>query len=83
MALRGVPPQILVGAYLSLHKGTLYDAYAVCGRLWPLIGILLAISLAGFDACSNRTSFHAADISSIMPPLEFKLTGEGNKPVTE
>jgi putative membrane protein len=36
VALAVVLPQILIGAYLSLHKGTLYDVYAVCGRLWPL-----------------------------------------------
>jgi len=44
---------------------------------------MLAISLAALCACSNPTSFHSTDVSSVMPPLEFKLTGEANKPVTE
>lgn len=29
-------PQIVIGAYLSLHDGIVYDVYAVCGRLWPI-----------------------------------------------
>jgi protein SCO1 len=50
--------------------------------LWP--GVVLAISLAGIGGCSSGTSaFHAMDVSTIMPPLEFKLVGEANKPVTE
>ena len=36
VVLAVVLPQILIGAYLSLHKGTIYDVYAVCGRLWPV-----------------------------------------------
>lgn len=36
IVLAVVLPQILLGAYLSLHKHTIYDVYAVCGRLWPL-----------------------------------------------
>jgi protein SCO1 len=48
------------------------------------LGLVLAISLAGISGCSRGTSaFHAMDVSTIMPPLEFKLTGEANKPVTE
>ena len=31
-----IPPQILIGAYLCLHHGIVYDVYAVCGRLWPI-----------------------------------------------
>lgn len=31
-----IVPQILIGAYLSLHTQVIYDVYAVCGRLWPL-----------------------------------------------
>jgi putative membrane protein len=29
-------PQLLLGAYLSLHNRILYDVYSVCGRLWPI-----------------------------------------------
>jgi putative membrane protein len=29
-------PQILLGAYLTLHSTPLYDIYAVCGRAWDL-----------------------------------------------
>lgn len=36
IVLSVVLPQILLGAYLSLHRHTIYDVYAVCGRLWPL-----------------------------------------------
>jgi protein SCO1 len=52
-------------------------------RCATCLGLLLAISLAGLDACSHPTSFHATNVSSIMPPLEFKLTGEANQLVTE
>ena len=52
-------------------------------RAAVLLGPMLAISLTALWACSNPTAFHATDVSSIMPPLEFKLTGEANKPVTE
>ncbi|MDY6827932.1 MAG: cytochrome c oxidase assembly protein [Pseudomonadota bacterium] len=31
-----VIPQILIGAYLGFSQESLYDVYAVCGRLWPL-----------------------------------------------
>ncbi len=27
-------PQILLGAYITLHRSDLYDVYAVCGRAW-------------------------------------------------
>lgn len=30
------PPQILIGAYISLHRGLLYDVYAICGRAWAI-----------------------------------------------
>jgi putative membrane protein len=29
-------PQILLGAYITLHTTTLYDVYAVCGRAWAI-----------------------------------------------
>jgi putative membrane protein len=29
-------PQIMLGAYIGLADGELYDVYAVCGRAWPL-----------------------------------------------
>lgn len=29
-------PQIILGAYIGLADGVLYDVYAVCGRAWPL-----------------------------------------------
>jgi protein SCO1 len=54
----------------------------VTWRCAACLGLLLAISLACLDACSRPTSFHATDVSSIMPPLEFKLRGEANQPVT-
>jgi putative membrane protein len=28
--------QILIGAYITLHKGILFDVYAVCGRAWAI-----------------------------------------------
>ncbi|WP_346797467.1 cytochrome c oxidase assembly protein [Halomonas sp. Bachu 37] len=31
-----VPPQILLGAYLTFSNNVLFDVYAVCGRAWPL-----------------------------------------------
>lgn len=27
-------PQLLLGAYITLHSTTLYDIYAICGRAW-------------------------------------------------
>lgn len=29
-------PQIILGAYITLSRSTLYDVYSVCGRAWPL-----------------------------------------------
>jgi putative membrane protein len=29
-------PQVILGAYLTLHSTPLYDVYAVCGRAWDL-----------------------------------------------
>ncbi|MGH8269773.1 MAG: cytochrome c oxidase assembly protein [Steroidobacteraceae bacterium] len=29
-------PQLLIGAYITLHTTTLYDVYAVCGRAWAI-----------------------------------------------
>ncbi|HET9388078.1 MAG TPA: cytochrome c oxidase assembly protein [Steroidobacteraceae bacterium] len=37
VVLLAMGPQLAIGAYLSLHRGTLYDVYAVCGRLWPIV----------------------------------------------
>lgn len=31
-----MPPQILMGAYISLAKYELFDVYDVCGRAWPV-----------------------------------------------
>ncbi|MDX5376457.1 MAG: cytochrome c oxidase assembly protein [Halomonas sp.] len=31
-----IPPQILLGAYLTFSENVLFDVYAVCGRAWPL-----------------------------------------------
>ncbi|WP_136248513.1 cytochrome c oxidase assembly protein [Halomonas borealis] len=31
-----VPPQILIGAYLTFSPTVLFDVYEVCGRAWPL-----------------------------------------------
>jgi putative membrane protein len=28
--------QILLGAYITLHKGILFDVYAICGRAWAI-----------------------------------------------
>lgn len=36
IVLLAMGPQLLIGAYLSLHRSTLYDVYEVCGRLWPV-----------------------------------------------
>ncbi len=36
IVLLAMLPQMMLGAYLSLHNGVLYDVYAVCGRLWPI-----------------------------------------------
>ena len=36
IVLLTIPPQIAIGAYLSLHRHIVYDVYAVCGRLWPM-----------------------------------------------
>jgi len=32
--------QILLGAYITLHKGILFDVYAVCGRAWAISPIV-------------------------------------------
>lgn len=29
-------PQLLLGAYITLHSTTLYDIYAICGRAWAI-----------------------------------------------
>lgn len=29
-------PQLLLGAYITLHGTTLYDVYAICGRAWAI-----------------------------------------------
>lgn len=29
-------PQIVIGAYISLHGSLLYDVYAICGRAWAI-----------------------------------------------
>lgn len=29
-------PQLLLGAYITLHSTTLYDVYAICGRAWAI-----------------------------------------------
>lgn len=31
-----VPPQIVLGAYITLNKSNLFDVYAVCGRAFPI-----------------------------------------------
>lgn len=31
-----VPPQIVLGAYITLSKSNLFDVYAVCGRAFPI-----------------------------------------------
>ncbi|HEY3783876.1 MAG TPA: cytochrome c oxidase assembly protein [Steroidobacteraceae bacterium] len=36
VVLLAMGPQLVIGAYLSLHRSTLYDVYEVCGRLWPV-----------------------------------------------
>lgn len=36
LVLLVILPQAFLGAYLGLHKSTIYDVYAVCGRLWPI-----------------------------------------------
>ncbi len=36
LALLTMVPETIIGAYLSLHRGTVYTVYEVCGRLWPV-----------------------------------------------
>ena len=36
LLLAVVPPQMLLGAYLTFSHNVLFDVYAVCGRAWPL-----------------------------------------------
>lgn len=36
LLLMVVPPQIALGAYITLADDVLFDVYAVCGRAWPL-----------------------------------------------
>ncbi|MFG6178188.1 cytochrome c oxidase assembly protein [Halomonas sp. THAF12] len=36
LLLAVVPPQILLGAYLTFSSTVLFDVYEVCGRAWPL-----------------------------------------------
>ena len=36
LVLLSMAPQLLLGAYLSLHRRILYDVYSVCGRLWAI-----------------------------------------------
>jgi putative membrane protein len=36
VVLLSMGPQLLIGAYLSLHRRILYDVYSVCGRLWAI-----------------------------------------------
>jgi len=54
-------------------------------RLWALL--LLACAAAGLAGCSGTqagaSAYHAQDISGIMPPLAFHLTGPGGRPITE
>jgi putative membrane protein len=33
-------PQILIGAYITFHKSTLYDVYGICGRAWAISPML-------------------------------------------
>jgi putative membrane protein len=33
-------PQILLGAYIALHRSVLFDVYAVCGRAWSIDPLL-------------------------------------------
>jgi putative membrane protein len=36
MLLAIMPPQIVIGAHITLSKSVLYDVYNVCGRAWPI-----------------------------------------------
>jgi len=36
LLLAVVPPQMLLGAYLTFSHNVLFDVYEVCGRAWPL-----------------------------------------------
>ncbi len=36
MLIAIVPPQILIGAYITFSKSIIYDIYSVCGRAWPM-----------------------------------------------
>ncbi|MGQ7261231.1 cytochrome c oxidase assembly protein [Vreelandella sp. V005] len=36
LLLAVVPPQMLLGAYLTFSHNIVFDVYAVCGRAWPL-----------------------------------------------
>jgi putative membrane protein len=39
LALLTMVPETIIGAYLSLHQGTVYTVYDICGRLWPVDAI--------------------------------------------
>jgi putative membrane protein len=36
VVLLAMLPQLLIGAFLTLHHRILYAVYSVCGRLWPI-----------------------------------------------
>ncbi|MGH9643091.1 MAG: SCO family protein [Terriglobales bacterium] len=48
----------------------------------PLLRLLVPIGLAGLGACTPNSAFHATDISGVMPPLEFQLTGAAGRPLS-
>lgn len=45
-----------------------------------LLGPILLLVLAG---CEQQPEWNGRDISGLMPPLEFELTGEDGEPITE
>lgn len=52
-------------------------------RAAALLPLLLAIGVTSLSTCTPASGFHATDISGVMPPLKFQLTGPAGAPVTE
>lgn len=49
------------------------------------VGLMAIVALAGLvlAGCDQNEEWHGRDISGLMPPLEFELTGEDGEPLTE
>lgn len=49
----------------------------------PFASFLLPILLLVLAGCEQQPEWNGRDISGLMPPLEFELTGEDGEPITE